>query len=193
MRIVRDDEGGRISHLLMFESELCEQLDVSAEQLRSWTALYAPVGQDIHPERETREAVYQLTREDLDRFAQYAKILKTGMSVKQVQELESRDRAARRAGKRSNFVEMYAILADECPPGVTAHALRSFSVLFLYQNRGGRMLLSADLARAAGIPEDTALRHIKYLQATGLLKLAENPPRWEFGFVPKALSRYYPS
>lgn len=192
MRVVRD-EADRVKYLVMFESELCEQLDSSAEQLRQWAEVMPPAGQELHPDRETMEPIYQFSREKLDVYRQYAKILKTGMTVQQLKELEERDRQAKKQGKRSNFVEMYSILADECPPGLTAHALRSYCVLFLYQNRGGQMLLSKQLAAKASISEETALRHIKYLQACGLLTLAQDPPRWEFAFVPKALSRYYPT
>jgi hypothetical protein len=192
MRVIRDKDN-RVEFLVLFESELCDQLEVTAEQLREWGDLFVPAGQDMHPDRETLEPIFRLTREQLDRFAQYAKILKTGMTLRQVKELELKDIAARKSGKRSNFLEMYSILAEECPAGITAHALRSYCVLFLYQNRGGKMLLSKDLAKAANISEDTALRHIRYLQATQLLQLAQNPPRWNFSFVPKAMSRYYAS
>jgi len=192
MRVIRD-ANNRVTALVLFESELCEQLEVTYEQLRAWTELFAASGEEMHPDRETMEPVYAVTREMLDRYVQYAKILKTGMTVAQVKELERRDQKAAKAGKRSNFVEMYSILAEECPPGITAHALRSYCVLFLYQNRFGRMLLSKDLAKAADISADAALRHIKYLQAIDLLILRDNPPRWEFRFVPKAISRYYPT
>lgn len=180
----------------MFESEMCNQLQVTAEQLREWAEMFPPSGKAVHPERGREEAVFRLSKEQMEQWHKYAKILLTGMTVKQVQELEGRDQKAAAEGKKSSFLDMYATLAEECPPGITAHAMRSYCTIFLYQNRGGKMLLSRQLAKVAGIPEGSALRHIKYLQATGLLVLGKDDqgnPMWEFAFVPKALTRYYPS
>lgn len=194
VRLLRDP-GSNQQVLEMFESELCEQLSVSSDQLREWAELFPPSGTAVHPEREREETIYRYTREQMETREQYAKILKTGMTIQQVKELENRDRKMREAGKKSSFLEMYALLAEECPQGITAHTMRSYCTLFLYQNRGSRMLLSKDLAKAAGIPEQSAMRHIKYLQAVGLLTLArneDNTPRWDFAFVPRAMTRYYP-
>jgi len=195
VRLLKDPESHQ-QILELFESEMCQQLSVTAEQLREWAELFPVAGQAVHPEREKQEAIYRYTRPEMESCEQAAKILKTGMTVKQVQELINRDSKQRKAGKKSSFLEMYAMLAEECPPGITAHAMRSYCTLFLYQNRGSRMLLSRDLARAAGIPEDSAKRHIKYLQAVGILSLGrnqDNSPRWDLSFVPAALSRYFPS
>lgn len=195
MRVLQDPDSHQ-QVLEMFESELCEQLSVSSQQLRDWAELFPASGVAVHPEREREETIYRYTRPQLETCEQYAKILKTGMTLKQVKELEARDHKMREQGKKSSFLEMYALLAEECPPGITAHTMRSYCTLFLYQNRGSRMLLSKDLAKAAGIPEKSAMRHIKYLQAVGLLTLArndDNTPRWDFAFVPRAMTRYYPS
>ena len=195
VRLMKDPESQQ-QLLELYESEMCEQLQVTAEQLREWHELIPAAGSAMHPERERQEAVYRFTRHQLETCEQCAKILKTGMTVKQVSELIIRDQKKLEAGKKSSFLEMYALLAEECPAGITAHAMRSYCTLFLYQNRGSRMLLSKDLARAAGIPEASAMRHIKYLQAVGVLSLGrndQNAPCWDFSFVPKALNRYYPS
>lgn len=201
MKVIRDKDG-RVAHLVLFESELCEKLNVVAGELRQWKEIFPPSGTAVHPDRERPEPIYKLTVAELDRFEKYAKILRTGMSVQQLLELERQDKKAAKAGKNVNFLEMYALLADECPPGVTAHILRSYCVLFLYQNRARKMLLSGDLAKVAGISKEMAERHISILMSTAapvgdkpgpLLKFAQNPTRWEFAFVPKALSRYYPS
>lgn len=191
MEAIRD-KNGRVTHLLLFEAELCEKLDVTADELRQWREVIPPDGTRVHPDRERPEPVYKVTMEQLDRYQKYAAILKTGMSIKQIRELEERDRRAREQGKTGNLLDMYALLAEECPPGITAHCLRSYCVVFLYQNRGNKMLLSRELARVANISPDTAKRHLQWLQAVGILRLAQNPPRWEFAFVPKALSKYYP-
>jgi len=194
MRIMRDGKHN-VEGMEMFESEMCEQLQLSAEQIREWGQLFPPTGTAVHPERGQEEATFRLSREQMETWRQYAKILRTGMTVKQVQELHERDIKSKAEGKKTSFLEMYASLSDECPPGITAHAMRSYCTILLYQNRGGKMLLSRQLAQAAGIPEASALRHIKYLQATGLLALGRNDqgqPMWEFAFVPKALSRAYP-
>lgn len=194
VRVLQDPDSNQ-QILELFESEICEQLQITAEQIREWSELIPAAGSAIHPEREQEEAIYRFTREEMETCEQCAKVLKTGMTVKQVEELIKRDRKQQKAGKKSSFLEMYSILAEECPPGITAHAMRSYCTLFLYQNRGGRMLLARDLARAAGIPEQSAKRHIKYLQAVGVLSLGRNEdgsPRWDFAFVPRALSRYYP-
>lgn len=195
MRILRDS-ANKITAMEMFESEMCNQLQITAEQLREWVELFPPNGKAVHPERGREESTFHLSKDQLEQWHKYAKILRTGMTVKQVQELENRDRKAREAGKKAAFLDMYAALAEECPPGITAHAMRSYCTIFLYQNRGGKMLLSRQLAQVAGIPEGSALRHIKYLQATGLLILGRNDqgePMWEFAFVPQALTRHYPS
>lgn len=194
MRIMRDEQHN-IQGMEMFESEMCEQLQLTAEQIREWGQLFPSSGTAVHPERGQEEFIFRISREQMENWRRYAKILKTGMTVKQVQELEVRDQKAQAEGKKSSFLDMYAVLAEECPPGITAHAMRSYCTLLLYQNRGGKMLLSRQLAQAAGIPEASALRHIKYLQACGLLALTRNDqgePMWEFAFVPKALSRSYP-
>ncbi len=186
MRALRD-KAGRVAGLELFESELCAKLDADPSQLRAWAELIPAHGEAVHPDRETVEPTYRASAATLDRWEQYAKILKTGVTVKQVRELEARDR---QGGK---FVEMYALLAEECPEGVTAHMLRSYCVLFLYQNRAGKTLMPSELAQVAGISEASAKRHVMWLQTVGLLTLGRSPARWEFKFVPKALSRYYPS
>jgi len=194
MKVLRDSSGTQT--LELFEGEMCEQLQVTSEQIRQWVELFPVAGSKLHPERERDEAIYHVSREQMELYEQFAKILKSGMTVKQVRELAGRDIRSREQGKAGKFVEMYSLLAEECPPGITAHAMRSYCTLFLYQNRKDTMLLSRDLSRAASIPEASAMRHIKYLQAVGLLSLsraADNSPRWDFAFVPKALSRYYPS
>jgi predicted ArsR family transcriptional regulator len=48
-------------------------------------------------------------------------------------------------------------------------------VVFIYQNRGKKVLLAADLAKVADVPEETAKRHLPWLVATGLLRPAEQP------------------
>jgi hypothetical protein len=200
MDVVRDQTTGRVKQLLLFEAELCDRLDVTAVELRQWPELFKPSGSAVHPDRETREPVFRVTLEQLDRYQKYVKILKTGMTPKQILGLEERDSKAAEQGKKSTFLDMYALLAEECPPGITAHVLRTYCVLFLYQNRGKKMLLAKDLAKVAGIPEETAKRHLRWLQRAidpqssdgdRLLQFADNPRRWEFSFVPKALSRYY--
>lgn len=194
VRILRDPDSQQ-QVMEMFESELCEQLQISSDQLREWEEMFPSSGSAVHPEREREETIYRYSRDQMESCEQYAKILKTGMTIKQVRELETRDRKMKAQGKKSSFLEMYALLAEECPPGITAHTMRSYCTLFLYQNRASRMLLSKDLAKAAGIPEQSAMRHIKYLQAVGLLTLArnaDNSPRWDFAFVPRAMTRYYP-
>ena len=194
MKILRD-RNNNITAMEMFESEMCQQLNITSEQIRDWQECFPSNGTATHPERGTQEAVFHISKADMDLWNKYAKVLRTGMTVKQVQELHNRDVKAAEEGKKTSFLDMYANLADECPPGITAHAMRSYCTIFLYQNRGNKMLLSRQLAKAAGIPEGSALRHIKYLQATGLLMLGRNSdgePQWEFAFVPKALTRYYP-
>lgn len=190
MEVVRDEEN-RVRFMVLFEAELCEKLDIPAGQLREWRELFPPDGAAVHPDRETKEPIFKLTVEHLDRYVKYAKILRTGMSISQVRELERKDDLSKQAGQAANMLDMYSLLAEECPPGVTAHVLRTYCVVFLYQNRGKKMLLARELARVAGIPEDNAKRHLRYLQAVGALRLAQNPTRWEFAFVPKALSKYY--
>lgn len=172
---------------------MCEQLQVTSGELRSWHELIPPSGSAMHPDREREEPQYQVSQEEMRRYESYANILGTGMSVEQVKELEARDRKAVAEGKKATFLDMYSLLAEECPPGITAHCLRSYCVVLLYQNRADKMLLAAQLAQLANVPLATAKRHLRYLQAVGLLRLAQNPNRWEFAFVPRALSRYYPS
>lgn len=191
MQTLRDPKTNAIVFVL-FEGELCDRLDVTADELRSWPELIPASGTAMHPDRETVEPLYRASQEQLDEWERYARILRTGMSEKQVLELVRRDSAQRKAGKQPTFVKMYSRLAGECPPGITAHAMRSYCTVLLHQNRAGRMLLAKDLAKAAGIPEATAKRHLRYLQAVGLLKLSKEPLRWEFALVPQALSRYYP-
>jgi hypothetical protein len=192
------DKDGRVLSMVLFESEMCEYLNVAAEDLRSYEKLIAPTGTKVHPEREREERIFNVTREQLEVYARYAKILGTGMTVEQVKELQQQDDAAAKAGKKAMFVDTYAVLAEECPPGITAHALRSYSALLVHQRRRGVMMLPKDLARAANISEETAKRHIQFLMAmhhpetsSPLLRMEENPDRWEFAFVPRALTRYY--
>lgn len=175
-----------------FESELCERWGIPAGRLREWTTVIPPTATRKHPLRGKIEPFYQATEADLEKWHQYAQILNAGLTLKQLQELRERDQAMEKINKPGRMIEMYALLAQECQPGITPHVLRSLCVVILYQNRLGKMLLAHDLAQAAGIHPASARRHLEYLQITGALRLHMQPPRWEFSFTPQALSRYYP-
>lgn len=178
---------GIVTHLQLWEGELCEQLDCTAGQLRTWYRLIPPAGTAQHPQRETQEPYYIVSKEDLTRATQHASILRSGMTVEHILELQARDAQLVTLGKKPSYLNMYALLAKDCPPGITAHALRTYSVVLTYQNRGGRMLMAKELAPLASITYEAAKNHLRYLQAVGLLKLAQNPLRWEFSMVPQAM------
>ncbi len=184
-RLRRDQSG----HYTLFESELCDELALAPDQLREWGEMFPPSGSMMHPDRAMLEPYFVLDSAQLRQWTHFAKILRTGMAPAQVKELAARDAKAADRGQRSRFVEMYAALAEECPPGITAHCLRSYCTVLLFQNRFGKMLLAKDLASSAGIPESAAKRHLRYLQAVGLLTLNREEMRWEFAMVPRALSQ----
>lgn len=192
MQKIRDRSTNQVVGFLYFQGELCEILNCTSDDLRAWADLMPPSGTQMHPDREIPEAVYKVSLEDVEQYKRYAAIIRTGMTPAQVAELQSRDEKSRKAGKAGNFVDMYARLAAECPPGITAHAMRSYCTVLLAQNRHDKTLMVSELARAAQIPETTAKRHLQYLQKVGMLKFNVDQKRWEFRFVPAALSKHLP-
>lgn len=151
--------------------QLAALLNCSPQQLADWSALLpSPTASGF--------SVDALT---VERLRQQTAVLKSGMTVEQVKELTERDRSGK-------LLARYALLAEDCPANVTAHMLRSLCVVILAQNRQGRMLTPSQLAQAAGLDLETAKRHLRILQAVGLLHASEERDRWEFAFVPRAIS-----
>lgn len=153
-------------------AQVAGAMNCSMEQLGAWQVLLPPAGAD---------GGYLLDAAGVERLRQCAKVLGTGMTVEQVQQLERRDPSGR-------LLARYALLAEDCPANVTAHILRSLCVVILAQNRQGRMLAPRELAAAAGLDVESAKRHLRVLQAVGLLRASAERDRWEFAFVPRAIS-----
>lgn len=168
-----------------FESELCLEWNVYASDLQSWHEIIPATGEKIHPARNKPEFFYQASKKQFDLWSQYAKILKAGLTIKQLQELLQKDNDGK-------LLESYALLAEECPENVTPHMLRSYCIVLFYQNRYNQTLTSKQLAQIAGISVETAKRHLIFLQnGANLLRFYTQPPKWEFDFVPKAFFKYY--
>ena len=156
---------------IISEERLCQLLDCSSEQLAEWTELLP----------QMQAGGFMLDSDELQSLRQAVKVLKSGMTANQVGELIDRDRSGK-------LLTRYALLAEDCPANVTAHMLRSLCVVILAQNRQQRMLSPSELADASGIDVETAKRHMRILQAVGLLHASADKRSWEFAFVPRAIS-----
>ena len=181
MEMVKDHKG-KVEKVVLFASELCQLTNMDAAELETWGELFPHKGSGQRTSLGGTEKKYEYSLEELDKVKKRVKLLKTGMTVRQVPQIEER-----------GFLDAYALLADDCPANITPHMLRTYCVLLVYQNRGNKMLLGEELAKKTGIPVETAKRHIMYLISVNLLHMAQGPTRWEFAFVPKALNRFFPS
>ena len=181
MDVIRDRKG-KIKKIALFEAELCQETKLTAQELEQWSELFPHVGWGKRDKMSGQEKKYEYTLEGLETAKKRAKLLKAGMTIKQIPQIEER-----------KFLDAYAVLADDCPKNITPHMLRSYCVLIVYQNRAQQMILAKELAEKAGIPAETAKRHIMYLINMKLLRVEDNPQRWEFNFVPRALNRFFPA
>lgn len=181
MEIIRDDSG-KVKKVALFEAELCQVTGLTSDQLEKWATLFPHEDWGKRDALSGVEKKFEYDIEGLETAKKRAKLLKAGMTTQQIPQIEER-----------GFLDAYALLAEDCPSNITPHMLRSYCVLIVYQNRGQKMLLAEELAKKAGVPEETAKRHIMYLIQKGLLRVAQNPQRWEFSFIPRALNRFLPS
>lgn len=181
MEVVKNNKG-RVQKVTLYASELCKLTDMSAEELEAWGELIPHSDWGRPNSIGGVEKKFEFKLDELEKIKKYVKLLQKGMTVQQIPQIEAR-----------GFLDAYALLADDCPPEITPHMMRSYCVLLVYQNRGQRMLLAEDLAKKADIPPETAKRHIMFLLSMNLLRVAQNPRRWEFEFVPRALNRFFPS
>jgi hypothetical protein len=123
---------------------------------------------------------------ELNQIKKRAALLRTQMSETAVQNIEAK-----------GLLDAYAALAEDCPPGITAHVWRSYGLIVLMQIRYGQMLDANELAQRAGLTEAdretgervvgvaTAERHIRLLRALGYLE--EGTGRWEGQWQHKGL------
>ena len=180
-RRVVDQKTGRVTLVEMNRAELAGVFRVSEDDLARWAEL-------IPGESEAGQTLYRFRSEDELKLArERAAVLSTRMSPEAVRNIEDDGR-----------LSAYAMLASECPAGITAHVYRSFVVVFLVQYKTGLMLDADGLALRAGLNErdpltgeiqpspELARKHLRLLQAVGLLR--NGADRWEFARPPACVS-----
>jgi hypothetical protein len=171
---------GKIIAIEFSVNEFANILDITIEDLIAWTDLLPPA------EGEGEGAIYRVSgKGELEILKKRAKVLTTRMTEEAVLAVE-----------KAGMLDSYAALAEDCPEGVTAHIWRSYGLIVLMQGRYGQMIGPEELAERAGLVEadkktgkmkpsvDIATRHIRILQALGLLE-AQND-RWEHQGLPLA-------
>jgi hypothetical protein len=168
---------------LFTREELMSQLRVSDEQLSEWAELIGPEGDE-----------YIFDASELRAIAQRVAVLRTGMSVDDVRGVEA-----------AGFLAGYAELAQDAPPGITAHVWRSYAVIVLYQTQQMTALNAYELAEIAQLKEvnpltgefeespDLAKMHIRLLHGMrtedGEPYLRLRDGTWEHQGLPQCLQK----
>jgi hypothetical protein len=176
---LRDPRTGQIVRIDFTAEEMAELLGVAVEDLDGWKST-------IPPYHEPGATIYSVKSvEDLNLIRKRVALLKTRMSE-----------AAVRSVEEAGLLDAYAALAEDCPPGVTAHVWRSYGLIVLLQTRYGKMIGPEELARRAGLTEihaetgerqlgvDLARKHIRILVSLNHLRQVEG--RWEHHGLPKS-------
>ena len=179
-RFLRHAKTGKLVRIEIPAREMAEKvLGVELERLLEWKSLIPPA------RGEGEDAVYAVrTREELATLRKRAALLRTNMNEKAVAAVEE-----------AGLLDAYAALAEDCPPGITAHVWRSYGLIVLMQVRYGKKIGAEELARRANlvkldengkpVPDvETAAKHIRLLVALGYL--AEEDGRWKHQGLPKS-------
>jgi len=157
-------------------------LGVELESLAGWTKV-------IPPDRGSgADAIYAVKKpEDLNLLKKRAALLRTQMTETAVKNVE-----------KEGLLDAYSALAEDCPPGITAHVWRSYGLVVLMQIRYGKMIGADELARRAGmiriesgkeIPDvEMAAKHLRLLNALGFLEKGRGDwdGQWQHQGLPKA-------
>lgn len=168
-----------------FESELCFKWNIISEQLNLFSSVIPVAGKEINSLHGQLEPYYQGDKTDFQRWEWYAKILSKGTSIQQLQELIEKDKYM---PPEKSLIALYAALADECIDNITPHILRTYCIVIFYQQKHNKALFSKELSKVANITEETAFRHLVFLQrGVGLLKFNTAPISWSFEFIPEVL------
>lgn len=178
-RYLRDKKTGQLLRIEVPAREMAEKvLGVELEDLARWTKAIPPL------RGEGEDAIYTVrSRDELDVLRKRAKLLRTNMNEKAVANVE-----------KAGLLDAYADLAEDCPPGITAHVWRSYGVVVLMQVRYNRMIGAEELAERAGlkrreggklVPDvEMAEKHLRLLTRLGHLTPSEEG-RWEHQGLPK--------
>lgn len=175
-------KGGNSAGLEFTLAEMAGTLGVEEEALVGWGATL-PAAREQAGARFYRVS----SKRDLEELRKRAQILRTGMSESSIATLQKR-----------NLLDAYAALATDCPPGVTAHAWRSYGLVVLMQARHGVMIGAEELAQRAKIEVAMAEKHLQLLTGFRHLRpvkagevVAGKPvseARWEHNGLPSAWS-----
>jgi hypothetical protein len=173
-RRLRSKTTGKIAAIEFSTIELAEVLSVDPDDLTSWKKTFPP-----HSSRDGQSYYRIYQADELNLWRQRALILRTNMSEKALLSIEE-------AGQLSS----YALLAADCPEGLTVQGWRSYGLIVLMQSRYGQMLGPDELAARANLVEKgkvssaLASKHIRLLTALGLLVPTDS--RWEHQGLPES-------
>jgi hypothetical protein len=180
-RKVYDKDSKELLRIEFTATEMAENvLGVEVEDLIQWT-------ERIPVERgQGLEAIYAVKDvSEMNLLKKRAALLRTRMSQPAVKNVEA-----------AGLLDAYAALAEDCPPGVTAHVWRSYGVVVLMQTRYGKMIgpeqlaTQARLVKPGGKKKDVdiemAEKHLRLLQALNLLRANREEGRWEHQGLPKS-------
>lgn len=154
-------------------------LQVAVENLPRWPNLFP----------QPNEYGYYRVNDQLEMelFRQRAALLSTGMSETAVKNVE-----------QAGLLKAYADLAQDCPPGITAHVWRSYALIVLMQIKYGLMIDAHELAKRAKINKeedgqlvpdvDLAEKHLRLLAGIGYLLPGQGEwsGQWKHKGLPKA-------
>lgn len=128
------DNEGNVTHVTYeSDTEVLALLEVSPDQYATWK-------QYLGGKHKGSQITF--TPAQLKLAHQRAAVLKTGMSIEDVQAVEGR-----------NLMPGYAQLAVDAPAGITAHVWRSYAVVVLYQSKHHKALNAYELAEIAQLQE----------------------------------------
>lgn len=180
---------GSVARLLYTHAELLRLLVIDDERYEQWRELI---------EHGRHGDMHAFTPEQLARTVDRVAVLRTGMYVGEVRGIE-----------RMGRLRAYADLAQDAPPGITAHVWRSYAVIVMYQtlpDKDKRRALDAyELAEVAQIKEmnpltgefeespELAKMHLALLHGTrmadGARLLHKSGGVWEHQGLPRCLQR----
>lgn len=179
----RISQNGKVVAVEFTRADLAKLWKIDETDLDTWKELIEPTGS------EAGQPVYRFTQAQLAHAKKLAMVLRTRMSVRQVQKVIN-----------EGMLDAYAALAEDCPyeRGVSAHVWRSYAVIAHIQLKEGRSIDEHELAWRAKLYQRNPLtgdvepspslaeKHIRLLVNAQVLD--HNGTEWVHNGLPKALS-----
>jgi hypothetical protein len=178
------DKTGTVVALELNADEMAKALGVRVEDLEMWTRSVPPASVD------NGIFLYRVgSPKDVQLLKKRAALLRTRMTEEAVARVEA-----------EGLLDAYSALAEDCPPGITAHVWRSYGLVVLMQVRYGKMLDAVELAERAGLQEEdpetgamrpsvaTATQHLRLLRGLGFLREGDQDwkGQWRHQGLPRA-------